>query len=257
MHERLVPAMISSQSLLAGDLPDVRVGIGRGTGRGVVEESVRAVGDDRAVVYDDPRLLVGDLVSGRIDAAVRGDLPSSEVLSLLRSATGVPALERLVLLEPAPGRTVFLAPVGIDECWTVEQKLDTVRRALELMRRLDAGGRVAVMSGGRAEDKGRCPAVDRSIDEADALVELLAAEGVDAYNSRIMIEEAVAEADLIIAPDGITGNIIFRTMHYLGGASALGAPVLNIAPVFVDTSRGKSDYTDALRLAMRLCGVTG
>lgn len=62
------------------------------------------------------------------------------------------------------------------------------------------------------------------------------------------------EADLIIAPDGVTGNLIFRTMHFLGGARALGAPILNIDKIFVDTSREKTDYTDAICLAARLGG---
>jgi predicted methyltransferase MtxX (methanogen marker protein 4) len=62
----------------------------------------------------------------------------------------------------------------------------------------------------------------------------------------------VDEADLIIAPDGITGNLIFRTMHFIGDALALGAPVLNIDRVFVDTSRVKTDYIDSIILAMKL-----
>lgn len=247
--------MFTSQKLFDDDLPDVRVGIGRGTGRGVVEESIRATATGNVTVYDDPQQLVDDLVGGRIDAAVRGDMSSSKVLPLLKKATGVSSLERLVLLEPRRNKLIFMAPVGIDEGWTVEQKHDMVRRALALMGRLGAGSRVAIMSGGRAEDKGRCPPVDRSIDDADELVGILRSESVDAYNSQILIEEAMAEADLVIAPDGITGNIVFRALHFIGDTRALGAPILNIDKVFVDTSREKLDYSDSVHLAMRLCGV--
>ena len=67
-----------------------------------------------------------------------------------------------------------------------------------------------------------------------------------------MIENAVEDADLIIAPDGISGNLIFRTMHLIGGALALGAPIINIDKVFIDTSRAKKDYKDSIALAMRL-----
>ena len=84
------------------------------------------------------------------------------------------------------------------------------------------------------------------------LVDRLNSEGYDAYHAEILIENAVNDADLIIAPDGISGNLIFRTMHLIGGALALGAPVINIDKVFIDTSRAKKDYKDSIALAMRL-----
>jgi len=75
-------------------------------------------------ISDNPsRSLVGDLVSGRIGAAIRGSLPANETLSALKAATGVDHLERAALLETADGRTFFLAPVGIDEGWTVAEKI--------------------------------------------------------------------------------------------------------------------------------------
>ncbi len=77
-------------------------------------------------------------------------------------------------------------------------------------------------------------------------------EGYDAYHSEILLENAVDEADLIIAPDGISGNLLFRSMHFIGGALALGAPVINIGKVYIDTSRAKKDYRDSIMLAMRL-----
>ena len=38
----------------------------------------------------------------------------------------------------------------------------------------------------------------------------------------------------------------------VGGAKALGAPVVNTDKVFIDTSRAKTDYRDSIALAMRL-----
>lgn len=246
--------MFTSQSLLEGDLPKVRVGIGRGTEKGNVERSVHTIGKDRAIIYDDPKALVDDLLSGKIDAAVRGDMSSSKLLPILKSAMGVDNLERIVLLEPRMSKLVFMAPVGIDEGWTVKQKYEMVEKSLKLMNKLGAGQKVAVMSGGRNEDLGRCPAVDKTIQNANELVQLLKKKGYDAYNAQILIEDALEEADLIIAPDGITGNIIFRVLHFVGEAKALGAPVINIDKVFIDTSREKTDYTDSIQLAMRLKG---
>lgn len=241
--------MWNAGSLLASDLPDARVGIGRGTDSGCVEKSAKAMG---ATVYDDADALVSDLVSGRIDAAVRGDMSSSELLPRLKRGLGLESLERSVLLEPAGGRMFFLAPVGIDEGWTVDQKVDLAVRTAELMGRMGMEGRIAVMSGGRSGDKGRHGAVDRSIADAEEVVRILRSKGYGAYDAEILIESAASEAGLIIAPDGISGNIIFRSLHFLGGAAALGAPLVNSDKVYVDTSRAKKDYRDSIALAMKL-----
>jgi len=243
--------MMDSESLLSRELPDVRVGIGRGTDTGNVERSVGAMKGDISI-YDDPQELADDLASGRIDAAVRGDMSASKLLPILKTSLGLKALERVVLMEPAGGKMILLSPVGIDEGWTEDQKVELARKSVALAERIGMGTRIAVMSGGRCEDWGRCKAVDHSIEVARNVAKRLNAEGYDAYHSQILIEDAVREAEIIIAPEGITGNLLFRTMHFIGGAMALGAPVVNSDKVFIDTSRAKTDYRDSIALAMLL-----
>ncbi|MBO5547989.1 MAG: methanogenesis marker protein Mmp4/MtxX [Candidatus Methanomethylophilaceae archaeon] len=204
------------------------------------------------VIYDDPDLLVDDLATGKIDAAVRGDMSSSVLLPLLKKRLEVKSLERIVFLELLSGKMILMAPVGIDEGWTDPQKEELARQCVKMAKRVGLGTKVAVMSGGRCEDVGRCKAVDRSIESARNIAKQLRDEGYDAYHCQILIEDAVNNADILIAPEGITGNIIFRTLHFIGGAKALGAPVVNIDKVFIDTSRVKTDYTDSLALAMRM-----
>ena len=244
--------MFTVKNLLHTDPPDVRVGIGRGTDSVHVENSVKMLNKDCIRIYTDPKEMVEDLFSGKIDAAVRGDMPSSELLRILKERAGVKVLERVVIMEPKGGHAFFMAPVGIDEGSNVQEKYDIAVKATELMKKMGSGTRIAVMSGGRSDDKGRNKTVDKTIEDAEKLVSMLRKEGYDAYHAEILIESAVDEADLIIAPDGITGNLIFRTLHFLGNAAAIGAPVLNIGKVFVDTSRVKNDYADSLVLAMML-----
>ena len=244
--------MFTSKTLLSGELPDVRVGIGRGSDTNHVESSVKTMQGYDVRIYDDPEALAQDLATGKIDAALRGDMPSSVFLPVLKKALGVDSLERIVFLEPAHGKLIILAPVGIDEGWTVDQKYDLAVHAVRLAKHIGMGTKIAVMSGGRSDDYGRCKGVDKSIDDADELVEKLVSAGYDAYNSQILIENAVEDADIVIAPNGIDGNLIFRTLHFLGGAKALGAPVVNIDKVYVDTSRVKIDYSDSIALAMKL-----
>ncbi len=244
--------MFSTESLLSGEFPKVRVGIGRGTDAGYVEKSVEAMKQHDVVIYDDPEQLVDDLATGKIDAAIRGDMSSSKLLPILKNRMGLKALERIVFMELLNGKMIIMAPVGIDEGWSDAQREELARKSVKMAERVGLGTKIAVMSGGRCEDVGRCKAVDRSIESARNIEKALREEGYDAYHCQILIEDAVKNADILIAPEGITGNIIFRTLHFIGGAKALGAPVVNMDKVFIDTSRVKTDYTDSIALAMRL-----
>ena len=191
--------------------------------------------------------LVDDLVSGKIDAAVRGTLPSNSTLKALKKAMGVDHLERIALLETVHGKKFLLTPVGVDEGWTVEEKLELIKKGRIIAKKIGLPEKVGVLSGGRLGDRGRHPRVDASMAEA----EIVARQG-NATNCEILIEDAVETCGLIIAPDGISGNLIFRTLTLLGGGLAHGAPVANISRIFVDSSRASPNYTNALLLAASL-----
>lgn len=199
-------------------------------------------------VSDNPSLsLIGDLVSGRIGAAIRGSLPANETLSALKAATGVDHLERAALLETADGKKFFLAPVGIDEGWTVAEKIVLAGKIKKIAAGFGLSDRVAVLSGGRFGDIGRHPAVDRMMADAELVARLCGG-----WHYEILIEDAIRECGIVLAPDGISGNLIFRTLTFLGSGHGHGAPVLNIDYIFVDTSRASPDYTNAIRLAESL-----
>jgi len=191
--------------------------------------------------------LVKALYSGQIDAAVRGTLPSNTVMALLKKYEGTKSLMRIALLETQSGTRFLLAPVGVDEGWTREEKEDLVRYAKKIAAALDMNEDAAILSGGRLGDIGRHPVVDRTIMDAEAVAEKTGSDHME-----ILIEDAVAGHGIIIAPDGISGNLIFRTLALLGGGRAHGAPVANLSRIFVDTSRASSDYSNAVFLASAL-----
>ncbi|HTY52628.1 MAG TPA: methanogenesis marker protein Mmp4/MtxX [Methanomicrobiales archaeon] len=191
--------------------------------------------------------LVKALMDGEIDAAVRGSLPANETLRALREATGVARLLRIAILATPAGRKFLLAPVGVDEGWTVAEKVELVERGRVLAGRLGLGEEVAVLSGGRLGDLGRHPAVDRSIAEAERVAAM-----TGAVHREILIEEAVREAGMVLAPDGISGNLVFRTLVLVAGGNSFGAPVVNIDRIFVDSSRASPNYANALFTAIDL-----
>jgi putative methanogen marker protein 4 len=188
--------------------------------------------------------MISDLKEGIIDAAVRGTLASNTTLLALKQACQVAELERIVLLETASGKKFFLAPVGVDEGWTVKQKLSLIEKGKKIAVSYGLSETVGILSGGRLGDVGRHAVVDQSLADAELLKTLTGGRHYE-----IRIEDAIKECGLIIAPDGISGNLIFRTILFIGNGASHGAPVVNINKIFVDTSRVNPDYTNALILA--------
>lgn len=216
------------------------------TSQEVSEEESEQV---RFHVSPDPiQALINDLLRGEVDGVVRGTLPSDATLRYLREATSTSSLERVAVLETPEGKKFLLTPVGIDEGWTTPEKVSLVERAVGLAGCIGIDQTIGILSGGRMSDIGRNPVVDRSLAGGELLAQL-----TGGVHTGILIEEAANRYGIVIAPDGISGNLIFRTLVLLGSGRSHGAPVVNIDVTFVDTSRASDNYENALRLAAKLC----
>lgn len=209
----------------------------------------------RVVVVDEgeetEEILIDLLERREVDAAVRGTARSSVLIPKLRKYGRI---ARLALLETAEGKQFILAPVGVDEGETLTDRIFLAEEGVKLAEKLGLQKRIAILSGGRKSDLGRSDRVDRTLAEGEFLASHLSEKGYTARHYGIVIEEAVKEADIIIAPDGISGNLIFRSLCLVGRGVEHGAPVTGLPFLFVDTSRAQSHegYVRALKLAAKL-----
>jgi len=240
-----------------GRRSSARVGVG--LPKGLVDSAKRQLAEHhselRIDTFDDPRFLVLALKNGTIDAAVRGTMSSAKVLGELKREFELKEIMRTAILEDSKGKQFLLTPVGIDEGTTLESRLKLVLSSLSYFSAAGWRLEVGVLSKGRLEDKGRGKEIEASLAEGEKLVQRLRKDGMKAEHRGILLEEAVSKADIVVAPDGVSGNLIFRAMHYVGGGKAFGAPVVNMKKVFIDTSRAKTDFTDSILLAAGLVSV--
>jgi predicted methyltransferase MtxX (methanogen marker protein 4) len=212
------------------------------------------LGSELPVIVDEvpETTLVGLLKDGAVDAAVRGNLGSRGVIPLLRSQFSIGNLCRITILETG-GRLVMLAPVGIEEGDSREDLLAVVGNGRRLAQALGIPLNVAVISGGRLEDRGRSPRVDRMLDEAESLTSELRGTRIRAENYGIELEKALdGDATLILAPDGVTGNLIFRSLVLVANIESYGAFAAALPRSYVDTSRAKGSFLLPIILASAL-----
>ena len=206
-----------------------------------------------AVVSDTPESAIIQLLKeGKVDGVVRGSLGANSTLRSLKRIMGLDKILRVSLLRAPSGRFFFFAPVGVDEGWTVEDKVELGEKGVSLIRRFGIEPRVGVLSGGRIEDRGRSPRVDKTMDDAEAVAAALRANGIDARHASILFEDAINEYEYILAPDGVCGNLMFRALCLVGCGEGYGAPLVGTDIVYVDTSRAGSGYENAICMASSL-----
>lgn len=177
----------------------------------------------------------------KIDSVIRGSLSSSKFLQALKNHyTNHPivselelkeeslnnSVSRLALLETAFGTQFFYAGVGIDEVNSYVGKKNILELSIKLFSQFKVPPNVSVLSGGRLSDLGRDPNIDQTITDGDNLVQEMKAQfpHIQIQHDQILIENALhRNANIVLAPEGIAGNLIYRTLVHLGGGKSYGA----------------------------------
>lgn len=222
----------------------MKIAIGLGENKNVLE-AVKQFPYDIKIARTNEELL-NYLNNPEIDGVIRGSLESNIIMDLKKK---YPHIFRSSILEK-DGHKFMLTPVGIDECDTIKAKKTIIRECSRIIKQTGHTPKIALISGGRKQDKGRSPKIDHSIDECEQIVQDLKDE-CNIKHYYILIEEAIKDhANVIIAPDGISGNIIFRSLVLVAGIKSYGALTLKQEKLFIDTSRSQTTegYVNAITL---------
>ena len=206
---------------------------------------------------DPEKSILEFLEKSEIDSIVRGSLNSNIFLKNLIINLNIKTPNRLALLETINGHQFFYGPVGIDECNNFNKKIAFLEAAFKELDKIHIVPKTSILSGGRLGDIGRDAKVNQTIQDAEKIVKLMKEKYKDLniYHDEILIEKAVEnKANLIIAPNGISGNLIYRTLVHLGGGKAYGAIYMGLKKPIIDTSRvgNFSEIYGALILALAL-----
>jgi putative methanogen marker protein 4 len=197
-------------------------------------------------LMDNPKELIYNVVNNKVGGAIRGTLSSSEVIPYLKKEIGK-FYRASILKNPFTGGIFLLAPVGIDEIGDdgFKDKIDIINYSVNFLKGKDIMPKIGLLSAGRLSDYGRSKKIDESIDECESIIEYFKNYNNHNYNGiyiehkGILIEEYLKEGyNIIVAPDGISGNLIFRCLGLVCGIEGYGAVILNKSNIkFIDTSR--------------------
>ena len=176
------------------------------------------------LIYKDDDL-VKAVLDDKIDGVVRGSLPASNIMKELKEH--YPNLSRATYVN------------GND--YEFEDKFEIAMNCCDFLKKLGKTPKIAVLAEGREDDFGRGSEVSNSIKDAKKLTKMIEETSEDVTNYFILIEKAMKDnCNVIIAPNGRVGNIIFRTLILLNSWPSYGAVTFGIDKTYIDTSRDQS-----------------
>ncbi len=236
----------------------IKIAIGIGTNNNIlkaIEEFEKEYQADIDLVHDDNDL-ANAILDDDIDAVVRGSLAASGVIKKVKE--NFPDISRATYVN-GDGKEFLLSPVGIDEGSTIDEKFKIAENCGEFLEKLGKEPKIAILADGRKGDYGRSEKISKSIDDSEKLTQMIK-ENTDfeVKNYYILIEQAIQDkCNVIIAPDGIIGNIIFRTLILVNSWPSYGAVTFAINGIYIDTSRDQSveGYLRSLIFAYHLANL--
>ncbi len=212
-----------------------------------------------------------------IDAVIRGSLKASKVIKAIKEFKSDKTINRTTYINTEDDESFskdyefLLAPVGIDEGKNIEEKVTLAIQAANFIQYLGKKPKIAVLAEGRKDDLGRSERIDESLISSEELTNRLIetfkeldnfdndsdeiSKNYSIKNYYILLEQAIEDGyNIILANDGIFGNIMFRTLVLLDKWPSYGAVTLGIDEIFIDTSRDQTveGYVRSLKLAYRL-----
>ncbi len=214
------------------------------------------------------RRLASLLANGEVDGIVRGTVDDFKTFEEYRDLTGVniaPDAGELGLVEDAHGRQFFISQASNPSGWSKEQKRHDCETVVNFMHReLGIVPVIGFIAGVRHETfrrrkRAQSPVrrqLNQTYKDAEYLSAYFRRRGIKATNYAIEIQTALNEGcNIIVPPNGMVGNQIFRTLVFLGGGKLLMSPRLNLPHPYEDNSRNETDFESHVRFLAAWIGL--
>ena len=257
----------------------IRIVAGLGENENIIKASNRLkdIDDLEITLVKTENELIEAFKNPEIDAVIRGSLKASKVIKAIKEFKSDKTINRTTYINTEDDESFskdyefLLAPVGIDEGKNIEEKVILAIQAANFIQYLGKKPKIAILAEGRKDDLGRSERIDESLKSSEELTNKLietfkeldnfdndsdeVSKNYSIKNYYILLEQAIEDGyNILLANDGIFGNIMFRTLVLLDKWPSYGAVTLGIDEIFIDTSRDQTveGYVRSLRLAYNL-----
>lgn len=192
---------------------------------------------------DYSKAVIDLLQKGKVDAIVRGQVKYGEFEKMFKEKYGY-GMEsgHCGLMQDFLGRQWFCTSTDpFDRSELPEVKIDLIEKSVHYMGLYGIKAKVGVLAGDFTFDRGEDRWIDQTIHNAEYVAKVLTDEGYDIKNYAHLIDEAVANCNLIVFINGSQGNFIYRTIYQFGGGLEMAWAVFVPVP-YIETSRYHAKY---------------
>lgn len=108
------------------------------------------------------------ILNPKIDAVIRGSLPSNNIIKNLKKTHPQSKINRATIINDKTHK-FLITPVGIDEGNTLENKIELIKQSIEFIKKIGKTPKIAILAKGRKDDKNRSNTIDKSLNESEQL----------------------------------------------------------------------------------------
>lgn len=210
----------------------------------------------RWIKSTDARDLVNLAKTKKVDAIFRGNFDAVEVYDALHTELkfkgSVQMVAPVVLrgvksIKERMERMVSVLPVSPSNDGALANKIKNIDVNIEFWESFGVKPKLGFLSAGKPADiMEGISTIDKTLTEAEFLVNWYTKKGYEAKHYNHQIEYAALEADIIVYPNGITGNQGFRAMIFFGRNIALCGIAVGLPIVYGQTAEAFRDWTEVL-----------
>jgi predicted methyltransferase MtxX (methanogen marker protein 4) len=192
----------------------------------------------------------------KVDAVFRGNFDAvdlydaiHELYSFVGSVVSVSptVVKKINTIDANLNALRCFMPISPSNYKGVASKIKDVDANIKFFEEFGVKPRLGFLSAGKPGDvlEG-IPEIDRTITEAEFLVNWYKKKGYEAIHFNHQSEYAVRDSDIVVFPDGISGNQGARALMFFGDTVTLGAISVNLPLVYAQTAEAFRDWSDLL-----------
>jgi len=201
--------------------------------------------------------LIEAIASGDIDAIVRGQANATVMRAELAARFSYPpeTIKDLGVVKDNLSRVFIPIAISNFQGWTVDQKIELIREAIELSSLLNLPVKVGVTSGARPNEWGSIPYLAETYTDAEKIVSILEPE-MPIKHYYIDIEKAMADqCTILVFANGMVGNHVLRSLVFLGQVKIYGGIISGIDQLVVESFKNSSGFFEYLEFANALANL--
>ncbi len=217
-------------------------------------------GFDKIISNNPEKELANMLFNNKLEGIVRGTIDDLKTFEAYQDLIGIKKARKmfgLSLIEDFYKRQFFLSQASNPFGWSKKEKIKDCEGIIGFMKdTLNIEPKIGLITGIRdktykrkknSKDKVQ-KILNKTFEDAEFITVHFRKQKIKVKNYNIEIETALKEGcNIIVPPNGMVGNQIFRSLVLIGGGKLLTGSRVNLPHLYEDNSRSETNFESHIK----------